>query len=121
MGRLLIYIIKIAADNWRIAMEVLVKDDADQVIKISTKKLGFLLDIFQAAADDSQYAIKDVITLITENGIFAGERKYIPVALGFDATANRLGDASAAHKDADLTDVTGNAVNTRIKQQLNIT
>jgi len=104
-------------------MNILVQDEKDQVIKISSKNFGFLMDTFQAAADDSQHEVKDVTTLITnitKKGFFAGERKYIPVALDFEAIANRLGEASVAHKDADLTDVTGSAVNTRIRQQLNI-
>jgi hypothetical protein len=101
-------------------MNILVQDENDQVIKISSKKLGFLMDTFQAAADDSQHEVKDVTTLITKKGFLAGERKYIPVALGFEAYIVRLGEASVAHKDADLTDVTGSAVNIRIRQQLNI-
>ena len=99
-------------------MKILVKDENDQIITI--KKFAFLMNTFKAAADDSQHEAKGVTTLIAEKGFFGGEDKYIPVAFDMPATSDRLGQASIAHKDADLTDVTGRAVNTRIRQQLNI-
>ena len=102
-------------------MKILVKDENDRVLKISGKKVFWLGNTFKTAAGDSAHRIEDVCTLITTEGFFRKTKIYIPVALDITSLTIRMTEASNGGKNADMTDVSGSAVNTRIRQQLNIT
>ena len=102
-------------------MKILVRDGKDKLLKVSGHKALWLLDTFQTAADDPSREARDVTTLIVQKGFFSREEKYIPLALDFMEACLRPAKGWPGHKIKDLTDVSGRAVNARIKQQLNIT
>lgn len=101
-------------------VKILVKDEHDRCLKIPYKKAAWMMDIFRASANESQFSIKGITTLVAKSGVIKESKQYIPVALDMPVIVDRLGDALLGHKDADLTDVTGSGVNNRIKQQLNL-
>jgi hypothetical protein len=92
-------------------VNILVKDGNDELLKISNKQAAWLMNTFQCAADASRQQIKGITTLVANTCFVTRERKFIPLALDFAAIEDRLGDASRSQKDADLTDVSGSAVN----------